>query len=262
MGTQAPKKTLIELDRAEYLVNSIETQMPTVSPELETVYGTPSQGAGEGTPRTDWNGVQQENADLVKRAVQDTLGLTQNYRVSKVRVTQAIEQRDETASDLTGRHRQLRTSVRGTYTPSALALVGLDEPPVRPLLGVREQSRDVVVHMRHPEFQAKIGEPVAEQEPLNFEKLANGMETDLKLRGEDRRREQGQEDARRSVRGPGGGDRQPAHRHGQRRPCPGGLLPPGRPPRVGRPPAPHHSSVLEVQGPGPGPGADAGRRER
>ena len=54
--------------------------------------------------------------------------------------------------------------------------MGLDAPPVRAFTALREQNLDMVERMRTPDLASRLGTPLAGQDPLKVDKLANGLE--------------------------------------------------------------------------------------
>lgn len=179
MRTTTTRTILRILDKAEYLGKSIRTHMAAVSLKLTMAFGALPPRGEEDPPWPDWEQVQAANLELLEHHAGETHGADQAYRSAKVAVAQAMAHRDGVRDSLIGRHRSLRTSFRGAYSEVSLALVGLEEAATERYLPLREQCRDFVVRVRRPGLAEVLGAPDADHAPLDFDRLATGMETEL-----------------------------------------------------------------------------------
>lgn len=177
MASQATQETLTSLDRAEFLGTSTRRQQSLVTPKLDQVYGTlPPRAEGEPPRALDFDAHQEANAELLDEATRTARATAHAYRQAKVKLTKLRKDRNEQGKGLRQHHRNLRKSFDGTYGPNALPLVGLDAPPVQAFTALREQNLDVVDRMRTPDLASRLGDPLAGQEALKLDKLANGLE--------------------------------------------------------------------------------------
>lgn len=179
MGPQTTKTTLRFLDKAEYLVQSIRTQLKIVSPKLVEFFSL-LPPPGEGEPAwPDWTAVQKANGVRLKQATAEAHQTSQAYLAAKGLVTATLRLRNKMVKNLKQRYRNLRGSFGSTYTEEALPLTGLADPPVRIFLAFREQCLFVIRRLHLPELIEKLGEPVADQSPLDIGKIRAGLETEV-----------------------------------------------------------------------------------
>lgn len=177
MAFKATQETLNSLERAEFLSASIRTHKGTVTPKVTAVYGNlPSRI--DGTPWTiDFDHVQESNAELLDETTREAREKAHVYRINTVTLSQLRGQRSDQSDELRGRYRNLGKSVEGSYGKKALSYFGLDGPAERAYTAVREQCANVATRMRRPDLLARLGGPLPGQIPLEFEVLADGLET-------------------------------------------------------------------------------------
>jgi len=179
MASQTSEEALQRVDKSEFVVMATRTHNASVSGALTNLFGgTPSI---EGQPAfvTDWQTVQESHAGLLGHWTGEVRRTDEVHRVNLVKVSQLRRNRRGTVGGLQRYHRDLRKSVDGTYGPEALALVGLDSPPKRRFVAVREQLREVVTRMRNPELASQKPAPRAGLPSLDFEQLASALETQI-----------------------------------------------------------------------------------
>lgn len=180
MPSQTSKAALKSVDKSEFVIASTRTQNPIVSAALDQLFGgTPPGGDGQAGSTPEWQEVQESHAALLDRWTREVRRADEAHRVNLVKASQLRRQRRETTNGLRRQHRDLRKSFDGTYGPEALPLVGLDAPPERRFVAVREQLRDVVTRMRNPELASQLPAPRAGQPPLDLQQLADALETHI-----------------------------------------------------------------------------------
>lgn len=177
MASQATQETLTSLDRAEFLGKSTRQQQPLVTPRLVQVYGTlPPRAEGEPPRVLDFDDLQEANAELLDEATREVRVTAHAYRQAKVKLSKLRVDRREQGKDLRKRHRNTRKTFEGTHGKDSLPLVGLDAQPEPAYTALREQWVEVIQRMRTPDLAARLGDPLAGQEPLKLDKLADGHE--------------------------------------------------------------------------------------
>lgn len=177
MGPQTTKTILRFLDKAEYLVTSIRTQLKVVSPKLIEFFSL-LPPTSEGEPAwPDWASVQEANAVRLEQATAETHQASQAYLAAKSLVNATLRLRNKLVKNLKQRYRNLRGSFGSTYTEEALPLTGLVDPPLRNFLAFREQCLFVIKRMRLEGLIEQLGGPVADLSPLDIDTIGTGLET-------------------------------------------------------------------------------------
>ncbi len=166
------------LEKTEFLVVSAKTQKPTVNDRLAGL-GPAIVGAAGETSAPDWNQLQEWGIAALEASAAEVRESDRAHRKTRVRLSDARRDRNGKMSLITAAHRALRQSFTGTYGAASLPLVGLGEAPVRPLLAVREQMREVVGRMRDPQLATALPAPLAGQKPIDLESVADARDDEI-----------------------------------------------------------------------------------
>ncbi len=180
--SQMSNPALKSLDLAEFVVTSTRTQKPTVSAGLNQLfYPDPPQAVDGGASEVlDFDHIQDANADLLEKWSWEVRRTDQEHRHNLVRAKELRRQRKEVGGELREWHRGLRKSVEGTYGDDALPIVGLDAPPARRHVAVREQLSEVVERMRDQETPSRLPAAKAGLKPLDLKSIADALEIELR----------------------------------------------------------------------------------
>ena len=177
MSSLTTRETLQMFEKTEFAITSTTTQKATVTAELtEALGGDLTAPDGTTVAMPDWDAVQTYHAALLERSAEEVRKADQDHRLNRVNVSQVRQKRRQLAGGLKRRHRDLRKSFTGTYGEEALPLVGLDAPPAKAFLAIREQQLETVERMRDPELASQLPEPRSGQEALNLVTLADRAE--------------------------------------------------------------------------------------
>ncbi len=180
MNSQTSKAALKSLDLTEFLVMSTRIQKPSVSGELVQVFRPViPEGESAGIPMPDWDGLQESHALILEASATEVRRADQAHRINKVTMTERRRKRRKLVGNLKTRHRDLRSSFSGTYGKEALALVGLDAPPERRFVAVREQQLEILERLRDGELASQLPEPRSGQAPLDLAAIADSMEAEI-----------------------------------------------------------------------------------
>ena len=180
MSSQTSKAALHSLDRTEFLVMSTRIQKPSVSGELAEIFRPVlPQGEGESPRMPDWDALQETHALLLETSAAEVRRTDQAHRLNKVRLSELRRGRRLLVAALKTRHRDLRSSFSGTYGKEALPLVGLDAPPERRFVAVREQQLEVLERMRDPQLTSQLPAPRSGQAALDLTAIAGAMEAEI-----------------------------------------------------------------------------------
>lgn len=181
MSSLTTKAALKQLEKTDFLVVSARTQKPTVNDRLQTtipeLFG---EGFGEAPPAPDWNQLQDWSIAALETSATDVRRSDKELRKSRVRLGKARGDRNELLHQLSSGHRSLRQSFTGTYGAVSLPLVGLDAVPARALKAAQEQMREVIGRMRDPDLASALPEPLAGQEPIALDALANARDAEVR----------------------------------------------------------------------------------
>ena len=160
MSSQPNLGTLTILDRGEYLSTTIRTQKGETTGALNDVYGVlpPRDGQTEGPRQFNWDQAQEDNIDLVDNAVLGVQEASKSHRGTKILVAGEFRNRAKVAKVLRNHHRSMQQIIQGCCGEEGLKLVGLDVPPTRRKLGVREQYGLIYRQMGHPALPDKLSE--------------------------------------------------------------------------------------------------------
>ena len=180
MNSQTSKAALKSLDLTEFLVMSTRTQKPNVSARLTQVFHPAvSRAEGEGVSAPDWDQVQESHAGLLESSAAEVRRTDKVHRLNKVKLSEMRRRRTTLVGALKTRHRDLRSSFSGTYGREALPLVGLDAPPERRFVAIREQQLEVLERLRDPDLVSRLPEPRAGQAALDLAALADAIEAEI-----------------------------------------------------------------------------------
>ncbi len=180
MPRETNKLALRHLEKTEYLVVSAKTQKPTVNDRLAKIDPTPAgEGTGEAPPAPDWNQLQEWSIHTLEDSAEEVRSTDHDLRKSRVRLTNARQDRDGKMERMASGHRSLRQSFTGTYGPKSLPLVGLAAVPARALVPVREQMREAVGRMRDPLLASALPEPLVGQKPIDLESVADARDAEI-----------------------------------------------------------------------------------
>ena len=180
MANQTTQATLRSLDQAEFLITSTLTSATMVSERLGEIFQElPPTGEGEEVSVPDWIQVQRSNAALLLRASQEVKNADKAHRLDKLEDRGLRRKRRQLIDRLKQRHRDYRKSFAGTYGEDSLGLVGLDAPPARRFVAVREQALEVLERMRTPELLARLPAPRSGQTAQDLVQLADDMEAEI-----------------------------------------------------------------------------------
>ena len=160
MSSQTSKAALRGLEQAEWLATSTETQMPTASGELDELYRAVLPEGTDPSAVPDFDVVQGANVFLLVHATHKLRHADQAHRKNLVALDEMRNRRVELAQGFKKRYRDERKSFEGTYGEDSLPHVGLDAPPARSYLGVREQVLEFRERLRDPETPARLGDPL------------------------------------------------------------------------------------------------------
>jgi hypothetical protein len=176
MSTRTTKRTLIALERTDFVVAAIRTQKPTVTAALTQDF---SASLPEGTPMPDWDALQDAQAFRLESSTREIRRFEQAYRQQLDRLQGDRRHRQTIVGRLISEYRRLRKSVAGNYPEGALTVLGVQEPPVRRYAAVREQMPEILARLRDPELLSRLPEPLTGHQPLDFESFAAPIETDI-----------------------------------------------------------------------------------
>lgn len=160
MSSKSNQEILTTLDRGEYLATTIRTQKPETTVALDGIFGMlpPRAGQAEGPRQFNWDQAQEDNIDLIDDGILATQEASKAHRGTKILVSEEFRNRGKFAKVLSNHHRSMQQIIKGSCGEEGLKLVGLDVPPVRPKLGVREQYGLVHRLMRNPSLPGKLAE--------------------------------------------------------------------------------------------------------
>lgn len=168
------REVLKELARAEFLVASTRTQKSRVRAELERLFrdSLPGDAEPEGLQLPDFDLDQDSDADLMEATSADLLRVDHKHRLKKVRLSRKRRERRRKLASLQDLHRDNRKPFDSTYGEESLPLVGLDAPPERTFLALREQLREFIQRAGDPELPAQLPGPKVGKAPVDLEGLA------------------------------------------------------------------------------------------
>jgi hypothetical protein len=174
MSTRTTKKTLIALERTDYVVQSIRVQKPTVTAALGRNFG---DSLPEDTPMPDWDALQEAHAVRLEVSAEEIRRAERDYRQKLDQMRGYRKERQTTVSSLIAEYRRLRNSVEGNYPEKALTVLGVEEPPIRRHAAIREQMPEALERLRDAELLARLPAPLPGHGQLDFESFAGPLET-------------------------------------------------------------------------------------